>query len=91
MRPGHLNPTVEEEVDIDLKEIFVGVHGGEATDDDTLVWGEYYKDIEVTDSEDGGNDEELDGNGGAMGKDGSECGVKRKRTIRVVIRSRAFL
>lgn len=49
-------------------------------DAETLVGasevGEKEVDVDVTDSEEEEND---------------ECGVKRKRTIRVVIRSRAFL
>lgn len=50
-------------------------------DDQTLVVEESVKEIEITDDEDSGV-EDVD-------KDG--CGLKRKRTIRIVIRSRAFL
>ena len=62
----------------------------EEDDNETLVEvdGELYKEkeveIEVSDSE-AGSDAESD----AGPQDG--CGVKRKRTIRVVIRSRAFI
>jgi hypothetical protein len=44
------------------------------------MYGEKEVEMEVDDSED-----EEDG------RDGGDCGVKRKRTIRVIIRSRAFL
>ncbi|KAF2677463.1 hypothetical protein K458DRAFT_481368 [Lentithecium fluviatile CBS 122367] len=87
-RPGHLNPTVEEEEDEDVEYRVVDVSASAVGDDDTLVGGEYYKDVEVTDSEDGSG---LEGSEGEGGNGGKECGVKRKRTIRVVIRSRAFL
>lgn len=50
-------------------------------DEQTLVDDEVTKEIEVTDSEDDGV--------GTGNDDGG--GLKRKRTIRVVIRSRAFL
>lgn len=48
---------------------------------ETSMFGEKEIDMEVTDS-DRDDDEEAKA---------EECGVKRKRTIRVIIRSRAFL
>ncbi|OSS49448.1 hypothetical protein B5807_05474 [Epicoccum nigrum] len=75
---------LEEEADKEFPDIV------EEDDNETLVEvdGELYKEkeveIEVSDSE-AGSDAESD----AGPQDG--CGVKRKRTIRVVIRSRAFI
>ena len=77
---------LEEEAD----EEFPDIAEEEEDDMETLVEidGELYKEkeveIEVSDSE-AGSDAESD----AGPQDG--CGVKRKRTIRVVIRSRAFI
>jgi myosin protein heavy chain len=48
---------------------------------ETGMFGEKEIDMEVTDSEGEGEIESP----------AEECGVKRKRTIRVIIRSRAFL
>jgi hypothetical protein len=79
---------LEEEVDEEFPDIVVEEE--EEDDNETLVEvdGELYKEkeveIEVSDSE-AGSDAESD----AGPQDG--CGVKRKRTIRVVIRSRAFI
>lgn len=76
---------LEEEADEEFPDIVE-----EEDDNETLVEvdGELYKEkeveIEVSDSE-AGSDAESD----AGPQDG--CGVKRKRTIRVVIRSRAFI
>lgn len=76
---------LEEEADEEFPDIVE-----EDDDNETLVEvdGELYKEkeveIEVSDSE-AGSDAESD----AGPQDG--CGVKRKRTIRVVIRSRAFI
>jgi hypothetical protein len=50
-------------------------------DHETAMFGEKEIDMEVTDSEGEGEVESP----------AEECGVKRKRTIRVIIRSRAFL
>ncbi|KAF1931919.1 uncharacterized protein M421DRAFT_323221 [Didymella exigua CBS 183.55] len=76
-------------LDGDADEDYMEAEGGE-DDMETLVEidGELYKEkeveIEVSDSEPP-SDVESD----AGPQDG--CGIKRKRTIRVVIRSRAFL
>lgn len=96
-----LNPTIEEEegsaadvVSSFLKEQRGVDYGDEVVLDlddhegSTLVGAEtsYIKekeiDVDITDSEDNADDEDLAGEG---------CGVKRRRTIRVIIRSRAFL
>lgn len=62
----------------------VVVDAASCADDDTLVGGgEYYKDVEISDSESSLESGDADGDG--------ECGLGRKRTLRVVIRSRAFL
>jgi hypothetical protein len=77
-----------EEVDSVLEKDFL-TEEAEAEGEETLVDidGELYKEkeveIDITDSEpesDVENDESQEG-----------CGVKRKRTIRVIIRSRAFI
>jgi myosin protein heavy chain len=83
-KPGHLNPTIEEHID---EVVEFDVDAAEIADDDTLVGaGEcYYKDVEVSESEIGDEERENEG------EDGGGCGIKRKRTIRVIIRSRAFL
>jgi hypothetical protein len=49
-----------------------------------LEYGDKEIDMEVTDSEDEEQDQE-------QAQSLEDCGVKRKRTIRVIIRSRAFL
>jgi hypothetical protein len=51
-----------------------------------LEYGDKEIDMEVTDSEGEGDQEQGQG----IPPEG-DCGVKRKRTIRVIIRSRAFL
>jgi len=83
-KPGHLNPTIEECVD-EVVELDVDIEAGQIADDDTLIGaGEcYYKDVEVSDSE--GEERETDK------IELKEGGLRRKRTIRVIIRSRAFL
>ncbi|KAL6711588.1 hypothetical protein ACN47E_004522 [Coniothyrium glycines] len=82
-----LGPTVEEEegsatfeevvhVDLDEGSTLVGEESAE------FLQGVKKVDVEVTDD---------DSEDGDVGGSGDECGVKRKRTIRLIIRSRAFL
>ena len=80
-RSGHLNPTVEVIVEESVSEI---ERADEDGDERTLVEEE----VEVLDEDD--DDEGDDGGSGEEEKAG-EAGLQRKRTIRVVIRSRAFL
>lgn len=83
-----LDPTAEEEegpVRVEhIEEVVVDLD-----EDTTLVDGEAgimkgikEMEVEVTDDESDTEDADADNNG---------CGIKRKRTIRLIIRSRAFL
>jgi hypothetical protein len=91
-KPGHLNHLDESFVD-EVK--FLDVDVGERVDDaDTLVGEDacYYKDVEVDDDEEEEEQEELQRVDSVRSTGGGEGGgLRRKRTIRVVIRSRAFL
>lgn len=80
-----LNPTAEEEEgSATIEEVHIDLD-----EDTTLVDGESGSmkgvkkmDVEISDEESESEDAVNSGN---------DCGVKRKRTIRLIIRSRAFL
>lgn len=89
---SQLHSTAEEEEGAEVAEQF-RFSGGDLEevhidldDEGTLVGegdqGVKEVDIEITDDESGSDHQ---------GAEGDRCGVKRRRTIRVVIRSRAFL
>lgn len=86
-----LDEDEDEAIDEDNNDFLEDIDEVEDDDMETLVEvdGELYKEkeveIEVSDSEPG-SDVESD-----AGSPQDGCGVKRKRTIRVVIRSRAFI
>jgi hypothetical protein len=80
-RPGHRFSRIDEvDEDVEIREVVVET--GDFTDGDTLVDGGYVKEVEISDDDDSVQNDEVDG---------EVCGIKRKRTIRVIIRSRAFL